>query len=111
MALEDAVVLAKCLRDLPDSEQAFATFERLRRERTTNMFELGQRGDSGKFVTRPLQQWFRDLTTPIFLKLFANPKASDWIYSYRVDWDEPIRADTPAESSGREAVSPAGAPR
>ncbi len=109
MALEDAVVLAKCLQDLPNLEQAFGTYEQLRRERTAKMFELGQRGDAGKFVTRPLQQWFRDLTTPLFLKLFANPKASDWIYSYRVEWDEPIRACTPAASSGQQTVSPAGA--
>lgn len=107
MALEDAVVLAKCLRDIPGVEQAFATYEQLRRERTANMFELGQRGDSGKFVTHPLRQWVWDLTTPIFLKLFANPKASDWIYSYRVDWGEPIRSDTPAISPGRETASEA----
>jgi 2-polyprenyl-6-methoxyphenol hydroxylase-like FAD-dependent oxidoreductase len=105
MALEDAVVLAKCLRDIPNSEQAFATYEHLRRERTAKMFELGQRGDSGKFVTRPLQQWFRDLTTPIFLKLFANPKASDWIYSYRVDWDAPVTTATADSIEGREMVS------
>jgi 2-polyprenyl-6-methoxyphenol hydroxylase-like FAD-dependent oxidoreductase len=90
MALEDAVVLAKCLRDIPDLERAFGAYEQLRRERTVKMFDLGQRSDSGKFITRPLQQWFRDLTTPVFLKLFANPKSSDWIYSYRVDWDTPI---------------------
>lgn len=94
MALEDAVVLAKCLRDIPDLEQAFGTYEQLRRERTVKMFELGQRSDSGKFATGWLQQCFRNLTTPIFLKLFANPKASDWIYSYRVDWGAPMRAHT-----------------
>jgi 2-polyprenyl-6-methoxyphenol hydroxylase-like FAD-dependent oxidoreductase len=108
MALEDAVVLAKCLRDIPNIEQTFGTYERLRRERTAKMFEFGQRGDSGKYVTGPLQQWFRDLTTPIFLKLFANPKASEWIYSYRIDWDEPTRAFAPASGEGREPVSPAG---
>jgi len=26
---------------------------------------------------------------PLFLKLFANPAALDWVYSYQVDWDEP----------------------
>ena len=31
LAIEDAVVLAKCLRDLPDTKLAFATYERLRR--------------------------------------------------------------------------------
>jgi 2-polyprenyl-6-methoxyphenol hydroxylase-like FAD-dependent oxidoreductase len=92
MALEDAAVLAKCLRDSPDLEQAFTTYEQLRRERTTKMFDFGQRGDSGKFVTGAARQWFRDLVTPIALKLFANPKASDWIYSYQVDWDAPVSA-------------------
>jgi hypothetical protein len=84
---------------------AMATCEQLRRERTAKMFEVGQRGDAGKFVTRPLQQWFRDLTTPIFLKLFANPKASDWIYSYRVNWDAPMTADMPDSTESREMVS------
>src|SRR2546425_5766081 len=41
MALEDAVVLAKCLRDIEDVEQAFATCEQLRRARTAKMFEIG----------------------------------------------------------------------
>jgi 2-polyprenyl-6-methoxyphenol hydroxylase-like FAD-dependent oxidoreductase len=90
MALEDAAILAKCLRDIPDLESAFATYEQLRRERTIKMYDVGKNGDSGKFVTGPTQQWFRDLTTPIFLKLFANPKASDWMYSYRVNWNEPV---------------------
>lgn len=108
MALEDADVLAKCLRDIPDIEQAFGTYEHLRRERTAKMLELGQRGDAGKFVTGSLQQWFRDLTTPIFLKLFANPKASNWIYSYSVDWDEPVTAHTPGSSESREMGSHVG---
>ncbi|MEU2778350.1 FAD-dependent oxidoreductase [Streptomyces sp. NPDC007162] len=33
MALEDAVVLAKCLRDLPDTDSALTRYESLRRER------------------------------------------------------------------------------
>src|SRR6266487_1571080 len=111
MALEDAAVLAKCLRDVPDLEQAFATYEHLRRERTAKMFEVGERGDSSKFVTRPLQQWFRDLTTPIFLKLFANPKASDWIYSYKVNWDEPLSVQADGSSENQEVVSQVGATR
>jgi 2-polyprenyl-6-methoxyphenol hydroxylase-like FAD-dependent oxidoreductase len=88
MALEDSGVLAKCLGDTPDLERAFATYERLRRERTKKMFDVGRRGDSGKYVVGRSRQWLRDLTTPIFLKLFANPKASEWMYSYRIDWNE-----------------------
>jgi 2-polyprenyl-6-methoxyphenol hydroxylase-like FAD-dependent oxidoreductase len=96
MALEDAVVLAKSLRDIPDLEQAFEAYEHLRRERTVKMYDLGERGDSGKYITNPLQQWFRDVTTPVFLKLFASPRASDWIYSYRIDWDTPISTNFPS---------------
>ncbi len=92
IALEDAMVLAKCLRDIPDTEHAFSTYEQLRRERTVKMYDVGRRGDSGKHVTGSLQQWVRDLTTPLFLKLFANPKASDWMYSYRVDWEKNVSA-------------------
>ncbi len=92
MALEDAIVLAKCLRDIPKLEQAFATYEHLRRERTAKIYQLGVNGDRGKHMVRPMQVWFRDLTAPIFLKLFANEKASSWIYSYRVDWEMKVEA-------------------
>lgn len=92
MALEDAAVLAKCLRDTPDLEQALVTYEHLRRERTARMYAVGRRGDSGKFASTLMQRWVRDLTTPIFLTLFANPKASDWMYSYQVDWETPLEA-------------------
>jgi 2-polyprenyl-6-methoxyphenol hydroxylase-like FAD-dependent oxidoreductase len=90
MALEDAAILAKCLRDSPDLEQAFWTYEHLRRRRTAKMFEVGEKGDSGKYAIRPIQQWIRDLMTPVFLKLFANPKASEWMYSYRIEWDKKV---------------------
>jgi FAD-dependent urate hydroxylase len=33
MALEDAIVLTRCLRDAPDAERAFAAFEALRKDR------------------------------------------------------------------------------
>lgn len=109
MALEDAAILAKCLRDIPDLEQAFATYEHLRRARTIKMHAVGKQGDSGKHMIRPVQQWFRDLMTPIFLKLFANEKASAWIYSYRVDWDTKIATVAPVVSSGRETLKSVGA--
>ncbi|MBD0382313.1 FAD-dependent monooxygenase [Paenibacillus sp. WST5] len=101
MALEDAIVLAKCIRDIPDLEQAFATYEHLRRDRTVKMFDVGKHGDSGKHVIRPMQQWFRDVTTPLFLKLFANQKASEWMYGYRVDWETQVQACSPADTPKR----------
>jgi hypothetical protein len=71
------------------------------------MFEVGKHGDAGKHAIGPIQQWFRDLTTPIFLKLFANPKASNWMYSYRVDWDAPVSIikDVPTPPSSQKTTS------
>jgi 2-polyprenyl-6-methoxyphenol hydroxylase-like FAD-dependent oxidoreductase len=80
LAGEDAMVLAKCLRDIPDQEQAFATYERLRRARVERMVRLGRGAGQGKVMTNPIQVWFRDLLAPVFLKLFATPAALDWIY-------------------------------
>ena len=105
MALEDAAILAKCLRDVPDLEQAFTTYEHLRRERTTKIYQMGVNGDLGKHKVKPLDVWFRDLTMPIFLKLFANPKASDWMYSYRVDWNTPVVAQAPAADERQKVAS------
>ncbi len=92
LAVEDAIVLAKCLRDREDLSQAFATYERLRRARVERMVQHGRGAGQGKVMTNAIQVWFRDLLTPVFLKLFANPAALDWVYSYQVDWDEPVKA-------------------
>ena len=54
------------------------------------IYELGVCGDAGKHMIRPMQVWFRDLTTPMFFKRFANDKAYAWIYSYRVDWEKKV---------------------
>jgi 2-polyprenyl-6-methoxyphenol hydroxylase-like FAD-dependent oxidoreductase len=90
LAIEDAIVLAKCLRDIPDHALAFATYERLRRERVERMVQYARRLGQGKVMTNPIQIWFRDMLMPFFLKRFANPAALDWGYSYHVDWDEPV---------------------
>ncbi len=90
LAIEDAMVLAKCLRDSSDLEQAYATYERLRRARVERMVQHGRNAGQGKVMTHPIQVWFRDRLAPLFLKLFANSAALDWIYSYQVNWDEPV---------------------
>ena len=90
LAVEDAIVLAKCLRDGEDLSQAFATYEHLRRARVERMVQHGRNAGQGKVMTNAIQVWFRDLLAPFFLKLFANPAALDWVYSYKVDWDEPV---------------------
>ena len=88
LAVEDAIVLAKCLRDISDLDQAFATYEHLRRARVERVVKYGRSTGQAKVMTNPLQVWFRDMLAPLFLKFFANPAALDWVYSYKVDWRE-----------------------
>jgi FAD-dependent urate hydroxylase len=93
MAIEDAVVLAKCLRDLPDIRQAFAAYERLRRERVERVVAQGARSSSGK-AAGPIARVLRDLMLPVILKRVASggEKSLAWMYDYHIDWDEKVAA-------------------
>ena len=89
MAIEDAVVLAKSLRDLPDIQQAFATYERLRRGRVERVVAHGARSSSSK-AAGPVARVLRDLMLPVFLKRAAGSgeKSLAWMYNHHVDWGE-----------------------
>ena len=97
LAIEDAIVLAKCLRDREDHALAFAIYERLRRARVEHMVRYGRSLGQAKVMTNPIQVWFRDMLMPFFLKRFANPAALDWVYSYKVDWDEHVASEERSE--------------
>lgn len=87
MAIEDAVVLAKCLRDIPDTREAFAAFERLRRERVERVVAQGKRNGSGK-APGAFGAFARDLFMPVFMRQLAKKNALAWMYDYRIRWDE-----------------------
>jgi 2-polyprenyl-6-methoxyphenol hydroxylase-like FAD-dependent oxidoreductase len=93
LAVEDAIVRAKCLRDREDHALAFATYEHLRRERVEHMVKYGRSLGQAKIMTNPIQVWFRDMLMPFFFKHFANPAALDWVFSYKVDWDEHMASE------------------
>lgn len=87
LALEDAIVLAQCVRDLPRLTDALATYERLRRGRAEKVVKLSRQLGQNKIAAHPVSRWLRDLTMPVALKLFANAKSLAWLYSYNVDWN------------------------
>ena len=94
MALEDAAVLETACGTF-QRKQASATYEHLWGGRAPSKYIRSEyKAISASTVVRPMQQWFRDLMSPIFLKLFANPKASKWMYSYRVDRETPVVTNT-----------------
>jgi 2-polyprenyl-6-methoxyphenol hydroxylase-like FAD-dependent oxidoreductase len=87
LSIEDAVVLAKCLRDLPDPRQAFARFEALRRPRVEAIIKRAARINSNK-AAGPVARVFRDATLPVILKMIS--RRVDDAYTYHIDWDSPI---------------------
>ncbi len=88
MAIEDAVVLAKCLRDLPDVTRAFAAFERLRRPRVERIVAEGARSSRNK-TAGPVGRVLRDLMLPWLFRYLVTEKSLSWMYDYRIDWDGP----------------------
>ena len=89
MAMEDAVVLATCLRDRPTPGEAFAEFERLRRGRVERVTAQGARSSAFKAVG-PLKRRLRDRKLPAILRGHAEggKHSLGWIHSHRVDWVE-----------------------
>ncbi len=86
-------MLAKCLRDLPDTQQAFARFEALRRPRVERTIKQAARVNSNK-AAGPIARVFRDALLPVLLKMVGNNRRVNQVYDYQVDWDAPIGAVT-----------------
>ncbi|MEV4050975.1 FAD-dependent monooxygenase [Amycolatopsis sp. NPDC049688] len=91
MAIEDAVTLGKCLRDVPDVERALTTYESLRRGRVEAVVAAGKRNGDQK-VIGPVGRVVRDF----FIKrAFAKPFEEDpnaFMWNHRIDWDEKVAA-------------------
>ena len=85
LSIEDAVVLAKCLRDLPDPQAAFRRFEAERRPRVERIVKWAARINNGK-AAGPVARVVRDAMLPAILKLTADNRAHREIYGHRIEW-------------------------
>lgn len=86
LAIEDAVELSRCLRDLPPAD-ALAAFTARRRARVERVVVEAARTSSHK-IPGPLGAFVRDRMLPIVLS-FATRANRDWLYDHRIAWDEP----------------------
>jgi 2-polyprenyl-6-methoxyphenol hydroxylase-like FAD-dependent oxidoreductase len=84
LALEDSVVLARCLREVPEIPEAFTAFERLRRDRVERVVAQGARTSSSK-VPSGFGRMLRDLMLPLVFRFVVTEKSQAWITDYRVD--------------------------
>ena len=86
MAAEDGIVLAKCLRDLPDVPRALAAYERLRRPRVERNVAEGARSSR----TNSAGPVGRALLLPLVFRFLVTEKSKAWIYGHHLDWQIPI---------------------
>ncbi len=82
LALEDALIVARCLRDIPDVTTAFATFERLRRPRVDPIARQSRRTGQHKAPSGWIGRKMRDLVLPMFLRRAARGASE----IYRENW-------------------------
>jgi 2-polyprenyl-6-methoxyphenol hydroxylase-like FAD-dependent oxidoreductase len=82
LALEDAAVLAACLRAAPGHREAFERFEALRRRRVERIVRQALRTNASK-APGPAGRAIRDGLMPLFLRLAAGSKAQREVVAYR----------------------------
>ncbi|MFC5823107.1 FAD-dependent oxidoreductase [Nonomuraea insulae] len=82
LAIEDAIVLARCLRDSGGHEEAFERFEAERRPRAERVVAYSRTISNSK-AAGPVARVFRDLMLPIFLKKSASQESLAWMYRYQ----------------------------
>jgi 2-polyprenyl-6-methoxyphenol hydroxylase-like FAD-dependent oxidoreductase len=87
LAIESAIELARCLRDIPDPSAAFATYESLRRKRVESIAAAASKTNSVKAPGR-LAQTIMPIIMPLFIKTAMNPeKTIAPIQRHRIDWE------------------------
>ncbi len=90
LSVEDAIVLAKCLRDLPTPQAAFAAFEAARRPRVEKIIKWAARINNSK-IAGPFGRVVRDAMMPPIMKMTADSKALRQTFDYHLEWDAPAR--------------------
>jgi FAD-dependent urate hydroxylase len=94
MAFEDALTLARCLRDLPSVPDAFAAYERLRRPRVEKVVARGKRTGDAK-APGPVGRWVRDRMVMPLLAAHLSRAGSGrdaWLTGHHIDWDSRVPA-------------------
>jgi 2-polyprenyl-6-methoxyphenol hydroxylase-like FAD-dependent oxidoreductase len=93
LAIESAVQLARCLRDLPDIPSAYAAFERLRRGRVEKVAARAARINQAK-APGAVARVLMPLLMPLLTKTAMKPeKTIGPEQRYVIDWDAPVTAD------------------
>jgi len=90
LAIESAIQLAQCLRDLPDAPSAFSRYESLRRPRVEKVAARAAKTNTGKALG-PVATRMMGLLMPLALKtVMKAEKTLGAEQRFRIDWDETV---------------------
>ena len=98
LAIESAIELARCLRDLPDPQSAFDAYETLRRSRVERIAKRGAKINHSKAPGR-VARMFMPLALPLMFKLMDVEKTISAEQRYAIDWE--ARASAAIRASER----------
>lgn len=90
LAIESAIELARCLRDIPDPTAAFATYEALRRPRVEAVAKRVARINHSK-AAGPVARKMMSVIMPLAFKAINPEKSFGPEQRFRIDWDAPVQ--------------------
>jgi 2-polyprenyl-6-methoxyphenol hydroxylase-like FAD-dependent oxidoreductase len=94
LAIESAVELARCLRDLHDVPAAFAAYEGLRRRRVERVTARGARINHAK-APGPVARRLMQALLPVVVKVAMRPERSlAPEQRFTIDWDASVAPRT-----------------
>jgi len=94
LAIESAVQLARCVRDLPDAPAAFTAYERLRRDRVEKVAARASKVNRTK-APGPLTRALMPVVMPLMMKTVMKPeKAFGPEQRYEIPWNDRVSAQT-----------------
>jgi 2-polyprenyl-6-methoxyphenol hydroxylase-like FAD-dependent oxidoreductase len=86
VALEDAMYLAKMLRDYP-FDQAAERYQTARKARAEKICKTGRDNAARQVDATPAQARMRDTVMSIMLPLLGD-RMQDWIFKYKIAWED-----------------------
>jgi 2-polyprenyl-6-methoxyphenol hydroxylase-like FAD-dependent oxidoreductase len=90
LAIESAIELARCLRDVADVTAAFTAYEKLRRNRVEQIAARAAKINQRKAPGR-LARAVMPLVLPLFFRFAMNPeKTLGPVLRHRIDWDRTV---------------------
>jgi FAD-dependent urate hydroxylase len=89
-AIESALELARALRDVPELDHAFATYESARRARVEKIIAAAARINNDK-AAGPVARVLRDLLVPVLTRTVLTPhRMFGPVHTHRIDFAAPV---------------------